>query len=184
MHQDARSAAKRTVGQRVQQSWDCSQLGNEEEKEEEIWREENQMESPWAEDEKLEEILERRRMEGSSLQADVTQKVPELVVHERMSQSKEVTGTKEKKKVKGWSTEEVKDIPNSRLEGDTEEMRQWRRMSQEEMDQCWKKLAGRMEEEVLNKYKVEDSKREAYRSIGSPLEWRRVRSRKHKIRKW
>ena len=33
-----------------------------------------------AEDEKLEEILERRRMEGSPLQADVMQKVPELIV--------------------------------------------------------------------------------------------------------
>ena len=46
---------------------------------------------------RLEEILERRRMEGSSLQAEVTQKVTELVVHERMSQGEEVTETKEKK---------------------------------------------------------------------------------------
>ena len=43
------------------------------------------MEMQWDEDEKLEEILERRRVEGSSLQAEVLQKVPELVVHERMS---------------------------------------------------------------------------------------------------
>ena len=34
-------------------------------------------------------------------------------------------------------------------------------MDQEEMDHCWKKLAERMEEEVLDKCKVEDSKREA-----------------------
>ena len=44
-------------------------------------------------------------------------------------------------------------------------------------DQCWKKLAGRMEEEVL------DSKREAYRGRGSPLKWRRARrSRKYRTR--
>ena len=42
----------------------------------------------WAEDEKMEKALERRRMEGNSLQAEVMQKVPELVVHERMSQGK------------------------------------------------------------------------------------------------
>ena len=39
------------------------------------------MEVRWAEDEKLEEVLERRRMEGNSLQAEVVQKVSELVVH-------------------------------------------------------------------------------------------------------
>ena len=31
-------------------------------------------------------------------------------------------------------------------------------MSQEEMDQCWKRLAEKMEEEVVDKYKVDDSK--------------------------
>ena len=33
-----------------------------------------------------------------------------------------------------------------------------------------------MEVEVLEKYRVEDSKREAYRGRGSSLEWRRVQS--------
>ena len=93
-------------------------------------------------------------MEGSLLQEDVTQKVPELVVHERTSQGE---------KSKGWSIEEIKDKPNSLLEEDTAEMRKWRGMNQKDMDQCWKELAGESEEEVLNKYKVEDSKREAYR---------------------
>ena len=46
------------------------------------------MEVQWSEDEKLEEILERRRMEGGSLQAEVMHKVPELVVHARMPQGK------------------------------------------------------------------------------------------------
>ena len=73
-----------------------------------------------------------------------------------------MTGAKVKKNVKGWSTEEMKDQANSHLEEDTEEMRTWRGLNQDEMDQGWKKLAERVEEEVLNKYKVEDSIREAY----------------------
>ena len=46
-------------------------------------------------------------------------------------------------------------------------------------------MAERMEEEVLNnKYKVEESKREAFRGRGGPLEWRRVRkNKKYTIRK-
>ena len=123
-------------------------------------------------------------MEGSALQAEIMQKVPELLVHERMSQSEEVRGTEEKKNVKGWSTEEMKDKPNSLLEEDTEEMRKWRGMNQEEVDQCWKRLVERVEEEVLDKYKVEDSKREACRGRGNPLEWRLVRrGKKYRIEK-
>ena len=106
--------------------------------------------------EKLEKMLERR-MERSSLQAEVMQRAPELVVHERMSQGEQVTGTKETKKVKGWSTEDMKDKTNSLLEEEKEEMRTWRGLNQEEMDQCWKSLAERMEEAVLDQHK--DSKR-------------------------
>ena len=87
--------SQRTVGQSVKQGCDCSQIGNEEQEEEEVWQKENQMELQWAEHEKLEKILERRRMEGSSLQADVTQEVPEFVVLERMAHGAKVTGTKE-----------------------------------------------------------------------------------------
>ena len=118
-HDGAKATAQRTVGQSVKQNWDCSQIANEEEEGEEDWQKENHMEVQWAEDEKLEEILERRRMEGSSLQADVMQMVPVFVVHERKSQSEEVKCTEEKKKVvKGWSTEEMKDKANSLLEED------------------------------------------------------------------
>ena len=58
----------------VKESWCCSQIENEEEEEEEVWQKENQMGTQWAEDEKLENCLERTRMEGSSLQAEVMQK--------------------------------------------------------------------------------------------------------------
>ena len=94
-------AHKGLVGKSVKQSWDCLQIENEEEDEEEDWQKEDQMEVQWAEEEKFEEVLERRRMEGNSLQAEVMQKVLGLVVHVRMSQGKMVKGTKEKKKAKG-----------------------------------------------------------------------------------
>ena len=117
------------------------------------------MAAQWDEEEKLEEILERRKMEGSSLKVEVLQKVPELVVHERMSQGKGVKGRKEKKKALGWSMEEMKEKTNVALVEDTEEMRKWSVFSQSEMDLCWKNV----EEEVLDKYKAEESKREACR---------------------
>ena len=97
---DVKPTAQRTVWQSVRKSWDCSHIDNEKEDEEEDWQKEELVEVQWAEDEKLEKVLERRRMEGSSLQAEVTQKVLELVVHERMSQGGKVKGTKEKKKVR------------------------------------------------------------------------------------
>ena len=82
-------------------SWDCSQIENEEE--EESWQERDKMAAQWDEERKLEEILEQRGMEGSLGQLEVMRRVPELVVHERMSQGKRVKGLKEKKKVSGWS---------------------------------------------------------------------------------
>ena len=42
------------------------------------------------------------------MQLEVMRKAPELVVHERMSQGKGVRGYKSKKKVKGWSTGEMR----------------------------------------------------------------------------
>ena len=77
----------------------------------------------------LEEILEQRRLEGSCLQLEVVRTVPERVVHERKSQCKGVKGLKEKKNVSGWSVEEVKETPNVAVEEDTEEMRNWRGLS-------------------------------------------------------
>ena len=57
-------------------------------------------------------------------------------------------------------------------------------MSQDELDQCWQRLAEKMEEEILDKYKVDDSERVAYRGGGFPLEWTRVwKSRQYRIRK-
>ena len=103
-------------------------------------------------------------------QLEVMQKVLELVVHERMSPGKGVKGRKEKKKkVPGWSIEEMKEKTKIAVVEDAEEMRKWKGLSHSEMDLRWKNLAGRMEEKVLEKYKVEESKREAFRGRGAPL---------------
>ena len=85
------------------------------------------------------------------------QKAPELVVHERMSQGKGVKCSKEKKKVKRWSNEEKKGKPSSSSVEDTEEIIKFRGLKNE-IDPCWTNLAERMEEEVLDNYKVEDSR--------------------------
>ena len=47
-------------------SWDWSQIENFDE--EESWQEGDQMAALWEEEQKLKDIMERRRMEGSSLQ--------------------------------------------------------------------------------------------------------------------
>ena len=65
-------------------------------------------------------------MEVSSLQLEVMQKATELVVHERMTKGGEVKCTKEEKKVKGWSIEEMKGKVTGLVERDTEEMIKWR----------------------------------------------------------
>ena len=111
--ENAESTAQRTVGKSVKQNWDCSQV--EEEEDEEVKDSQD-------EEQKLEEILERKRMERNSLQLEVVQKVPELVVQERLTQGKEVRDTKGKKNEKGWFIEEMKGKVNSRVEMDTEEM--------------------------------------------------------------
>ena len=53
------------VEQSFMQSWDCLQTENEEE--EESWRERDQMAVQWEEEQKLDEIVEQRRMEGDTL---------------------------------------------------------------------------------------------------------------------
>ena len=41
-YENSKLTSQRTFGQNVKQDWDCSQVGNEEEEEEEVWQEENQ----------------------------------------------------------------------------------------------------------------------------------------------
>ena len=68
---------------------------------------------------------------------------------------------------------------------DAEGMVQWTSISQEGMNDLWKELRGEIEEEVIEKYKIEREKKEAYRGRGESLEWRIVKKGKTKQpRKW
>ena len=71
-------------------------------------------------------------MEGSPGQFEVMRRVPELVVHERMSEDKRVKGLEEMKKISGWSTEELKEELSVAHEEDAEEVTKWRGLSQSE----------------------------------------------------
>ena len=82
-------------GQNTIQRWDCSQIGTEEE--EESWQGSDHMAEHWEEEQHLEDIIEIR-MEGSSLKLDVIEKVPELLVIERMSQGEKVNNPKKRRK--------------------------------------------------------------------------------------
>ena len=58
--------------------------------------------------------------------------------------------------------------PDIAVEEDTEEMKIWRSLNQSETDLWRKTLAERMEEEVLDKYKVEERwKRKSWKSTKS-----------------
>ena len=120
-----------------------------------------------------------RWIEGDSLKLEYMRKAPELVVHERMSQGDRERGLKEKKRVPGWSAEEMKEKPNNDI------LRKWRCFNQSEMDQCWRNLAEGTEEEVLNMYKVEERKKSF--SEVEVLFWNGGvvrKSKKYRIRKW
>ena len=114
-------------------------------------------------------------MEGSSSHLEVMRRELDLVVHERMSQRKGVKGLNEKQKVSVWSMEVMEELSVTEKE-DAAEVKKWRGLSQNEIDQSWKNSTERTEEEVLDK--VEESNKEAFRGTGAPLEWRKVRKNK------
>ena len=88
------------------------------------------MAAQWDEEQKLEEILVQREMEGSPGQFEVVRRVPELVVHERMSQGVRVKGLKEKN-VLGWSLKELKEELSVAEKEDAEEVRKSERSEPE-----------------------------------------------------
>ena len=133
VHDGEIDEVKRPVEQSFMRSSDCSQIENEEE---ESWREWDQIAAQWNEEQNNGGYFGMKE-DGSSLQLEVMQNVPELFVRERMSRGTGVKGFKEKKKVSGWSMEETKEKLNIAVEEDTEEMKKWRGLSQSEMDQSW-----------------------------------------------
>ena len=100
VHEDAKSTAQRTVGQSVNQSWDCSQIDSQEEEEEEYWQRRTRWKCNGLRMRSCRRVWNEEGWKEVPLQAEVMQKVLELVVHERMPQGKGVKCTKEKKTVK------------------------------------------------------------------------------------
>ena len=100
VHEDAKSTAQRTVGQSVKQSWGCSQIDSQEEEEEEYWQRRTRWKCKGLRMRSCRRVWNEEGWKEVPLQAEVMQKVPELVVHERMPQGKGVKRTKEKKTVK------------------------------------------------------------------------------------
>ena len=56
----------------------------------------------------------------------------------------------------------MKAKPNTDIVEDAEKVRKWRRLNQSEMDSRWKIPAERTEEEVLDKYKVEEEQKRTF----------------------
>ena len=129
MDEGVKNNVKRPGGQSLMRSWDCSQIGHTEKVE--SWRERDQMAAQWDEEQKLEENLERRRKEGSPVHFEFMQNVPQLFVHERMSHRIGVKRIKEKKKVSGWSMEEMKEELSVVEKEDAEEVKKVERSEPE-----------------------------------------------------
>ena len=77
-------------------------------------------------------------------------------------------------KAAGWSTEKMDETASNQLAKNTEEIVSSRSTS-EKIHNFWDTLAAKIDEEMLEKQKVKDSKRGAYRGSGEPLQWRLVR---------
>ena len=57
-------------------------------------------------------------------------------------------------------------------------MVQWRSISPEGMNDLWEELCGKMEEEVLEKCRVKEARKHAYKRRGEPPEWRIVKKKR------
>ena len=126
------------------------------------------MAGQWEEEQHSDDLIERRRMEGSSLKVDVMQKVPELVVNKRMSQGEKRKDTKGKKKVPGWSIEEMKERPDIAVEENTDEMKRWRSLNQCEMDLCCKNLAEGWKRRSWTNTKSKKARKGVFKGRGNP----------------
>ena len=79
----------------------------------------------------------------------------------------------------------MKDKANSLFEIDEEEMIKMERFESGRHGSMLEEVGREVVDEVLDKYKIENSNREACRGRDAPLKWRRVRrSEKYRIRKW
>ena len=55
------------------------------------------------------------------------------------------------------------DVTSKREFKHTEEIVQWRSINQEQVENLWEEVCAKMDEEVMEKYRVEESKKSAYK---------------------
>ena len=148
------------------------------------WLEDDELMRHWAQVSKEEEKIKVRRSAGRNIKFEGVHNVLEQMVSQAQMKKKKSKREKEKKKVVGYSTERMKEYRSKREVKDSEEVVQPRSIHQEEVDHFGKELCGKILEEVLEKYKVEDTKKGAYKNR-ERLEWR-IFKRVHKYQsgKW
>ena len=99
--------------------------------------------------------MRRERWKGKILQVEGVKRAPELLVSQVLTKEQGQKKEWKKNKVVGWSTEKMEEKGSKQEFNDTEDMVQWRSINQEETDSVWKKRSWTLEEEVLEKFKVE-----------------------------
>ena len=93
-------------------------------------------------------------------------------------------GHEKKRKTIGWSTKMLEEVACKLENEGTEEMLQWSRISQGGTNEMWMELFGKMEEAVVEKFQVEETK-EAYKGQVAPLNRQIVNKEKRsQPRKW
>ena len=61
--------------------------------------------------------------------------------------------------IAGWSTKMLEEVASKLEYEDTEEMIKWRNINQEGVDALWKELRGKLEEELCEKFKLEETEK-------------------------
>ena len=88
-------------------------------------------------------------------------------------------GKRRRRRRKWWvGPKKIEEQRCHRVCEETVEMVQWRNISQEEINNMWEKLSGTMEQEVLEKYQVEETNkahtRVSHQNGGSSREQRNI----------
>ena len=119
--------------QHMDENWHCSQVETElDERCAMDWLMDDEMRQ-WEEVSKDEEVLDGQEVKDGKLQVEKVRSAPELL--EAQTQVKKADAGKEKKRmIAGWSTKMLKETANRQECQDTEEMVQWRHISQEGID--------------------------------------------------
>ena len=149
------------IEQRVRQKMDCSQIEDSFEEGDVVeWYEDDEMRRRREEVSKEETRMCEEKQKEKVCRLRVCKRVPELLVSQTLTKEKELRKNERIGNVVGWSTEKMEEERNNQLVKDAEEMVRWRSINQEEIDEVWKKLAVKIEEEVLGKTKWKIAKEE------------------------